>query len=189
MKAAIYIRVSTEYQSTDMQLRELEKYCKYHNLDYDIFEDNGTGTNMDREKLKEMLDAIDNGIYGKCIVWKLDRFSRSIADLVGLLGRLHKADCAFVSLREHIDFSTAVGRMQVQLLGVFAEFESAMTRERVTAGLQAAKARGKILGHAPRPFPKSKYKELKKQKMTMTQIAKELGFSRSQLFKRLANIA
>lgn len=186
MRAAIYLRVSTSDQDTELQRAELVRYCEYNNLQYDIFEDRSTGTNTKRPKLQEMLDAIDGQVYSKCIVWRLDRFSRSISDLVVLLSRLHAGGCAFVSIREHIDFSTAVGRMQAQLLGVFAEFEAAIIGERTKAGMRAKMALGMRPGRKPRPLDMNGYEKMKSRGMSVDEIARKLGLSRSQLYRRLS---
>jgi len=84
------------------------------------------------------------------VVWKLDRLSRSLKDLLILMERIDKADAGFRSLTESIDTTTPAGRMMMQMVGVFAEFEREMIRERTQAGLQAARAEGRAGGRPPK---------------------------------------
>src|SRR3546814_16534297 len=86
-------------------------------------------------------------------VWKLDRLSRSLKDLLLILDRVEKAGAGFRSLTENIDSTTASGRMMMQMLGSFAEFERAMVRERTQAGLRSARAQGRSGGRQPKLSP------------------------------------
>src|SRR5262249_46062938 len=87
------------------------------------------------------------------VVWKLDRLSRSLKDLLHIMDRLAQAGAGFRSLTEAIDTTTPAGRMLMQMVGSFAEFERAMIRERTQAGLIAARARGRIGGRRPKLGP------------------------------------
>jgi DNA invertase Pin-like site-specific DNA recombinase len=84
------------------------------------------------------------------VVWKLDRLSRSLKDLLHILDRIEAAGAGFRSLTEAIDTTTPAGRMMMQMVGAFAEFERAMIRERTSAGLEAARAEGRIGGRRPK---------------------------------------
>lgn len=188
MKACAYIRVSTDDQNTAIQVSEIKRYCEFHNLEVDIFEEKVSGAKRSRPKLDLMLDLIVDGRYDRLIVYKLDRFSRSLTDLISMLGLVQNAGCAFISLKESLDFSTAVGRMQVQLLAVFSEFEASLIRERTKAGLAAARLRGVLPGAKPRSFSLSRYQKLKADGWRSGEIAELMGFSRSQLFSRLGGL-
>ena len=187
MKAAIYIRVSTEDQNTDMQRVSLIRYCETHGLSYTIYEDKLSGTNTDRPELQRMMADIKQQKYEKLIVWKLDRFSRSVADLIKLLTEVNESDCGFVSLHESIDMSTAVGRMMFHMMAAFAQFTADTIRENVTAGLAAKKARGERLGPEPVYLDMEEIRRLRSEGLPVVDIARRVGMSKSQLYRRLSS--
>jgi DNA invertase Pin-like site-specific DNA recombinase len=135
-----YARVSKgDDQSTAAQSRALETAgCKR------VFEEAASGGRWDRPKLLEMIGQLRDGDV--VVVWKLDRLSRSLKDLLHILERIEGAGAGFRSLTEAIDTTTAAGRMMMQMVGSFAEFERAMIRERTSAGLALARAEGRIGG-------------------------------------------
>ena len=116
-----------------------------------VFEENASGGRWDRPMLHRMLDHLRDGDV--VIVWKLDRLSRSLKDLLHILDRIETAGAGFRSLTEAIDTTTPAGRMMMQMVGSFAEFERAMIRERTNAGLAAARAEGRIGGRRPKLTP------------------------------------
>lgn len=109
-----------------------------------IFEESASGGRRDRPILHKMLDHLRSG--DTIVVWKLDRLSRSLKDLLILMDKIDKTDAGFCSLTEAIDTTTAAGRMMMNMIGAFAEFERATIRERTNAGLAAARAEGRIGG-------------------------------------------
>ncbi|HKM72441.1 MAG TPA: recombinase family protein, partial [Stellaceae bacterium] len=109
-----------------------------------VYEERASGGRWDRPELRRLLDQLREG--DTLVVWKLDRLSRSLKDLLHILEKIDAAGANFRSLTEAIDTSGAAGRMMMQMLGCFAEFERAMVRERTRAGLQAARARGRTGG-------------------------------------------
>lgn len=113
-----------------------------------VFEEAASGAQWDRPELHRMLDQLRPGDI--VVVWKLDRLSRSLGDLLRLIERIAAAGAAFRSLTEAIDTTTAAGRAMMQMVGVFAEFERAMIRERTAAGLAAARAEGRVGGRRRR---------------------------------------
>lgn len=139
-----YARVSkTEGQDTASQVDALRAAgCER------VFEDRASGGRWDRPELHRLLDQLRPG--DTVVVWKLDRLSRSLKDLLTLLDRIEQAKAGFRSLTEAVDTTGAAGRMLVQMLGSFAEFERAMVRERTRAGLDAARARGQRSGRRPK---------------------------------------
>lgn len=90
------------------------------------------------------------------VVWKLDRLSRSLKDLLVIIDRINKKEAGFKSLTENIDTTTASGRMMMQMVGAFAEFEREMVKERTKAGLDAARAEGRVGGQKPKLRPDQK---------------------------------
>ena len=135
-----YTRVSKgEEQNFALQRKALEG----ENVER-LFEEQASGARWDRPKLQRMMDQLRPGDV--IVVWKLDRLSRSLKDLLILMERLDKAGAGFRSLTEAIDTTTPAGRMMMQMVGAFAEFEREMIRERTQAGLHAARAQGRIGG-------------------------------------------
>ena len=116
-----------------------------------VFVEHASGGRWDRPELHRLLDTLRAGDV--LVVWKLDRLSRSLKDLLTLLDRLQALEVGFRSLTEQIDTTTPAGRMMLQMLGAFAEFEREMTRERTREGLAAArrKAASEAGGPSSRP--------------------------------------
>ena len=109
-----------------------------------LFEEAASGGRWDRPVLQDMLRQLrENDVV---VVWKLDRLSRSLKDLLHIMERIGEAGAGFRSLTESIDTTTPAGRMMMQMVGSFAEFERAMIRERTSAGLAQARAEGRIGG-------------------------------------------
>jgi DNA invertase Pin-like site-specific DNA recombinase len=145
-----YARVSKgDEQSNKAQARALaEAGCKR------VFEEKASGGRWERPELHRMLDQLRDG--DTVVVWKLDRLSRSLKDVLHLMDRIVSAGAGFRSLTEAIDTTTAAGRMMMQMVGSFAEFERAMIRERTTAGLAQARAEGRVGGRRRKLDPKKR---------------------------------
>jgi DNA invertase Pin-like site-specific DNA recombinase len=109
-----------------------------------LFEESASGGRWDRPELHRMLDQLREG--DTVVVWKLDRLSRSLKDVLHIMERIAEAGAGFRSVTENIDTTTAAGRMMMQMVGSFAEFERAMIRERTSAGIAIARAEGRIGG-------------------------------------------
>jgi DNA invertase Pin-like site-specific DNA recombinase len=135
-----YARVSKgDEQTNTLQARALQAAgCRR------IFEEVASGGRWDRPELHRMLDHLREG--DTVVVWKLDRLSRSLKDVLHIMERIAKAAAGFRSITENIDTTTPAGRMMMQMVGAFAEFERAMIKERTSAGLAAARAEGHIGG-------------------------------------------
>ena len=139
-----YARVSKlDQQDTHAQVKALkEAGCKR------IYQEKASGGRWDRPELHRALDHLREGDV--LVVWKLDRLSRSLKDLLHILEKIGEAKAGFRSLTEAIDTTTSAGRMMLQMLGAFAEFERSMVRERTRLGLQAARERGRVGGRQPK---------------------------------------
>jgi DNA invertase Pin-like site-specific DNA recombinase len=136
-----YARVSTDEQSLDLQIDALVKA----GVDADhIYRDKASGSRRDRPQLKAVLERLQPG--DTLVIWKMDRLSRSLLDLLNLLRELGARGVAFHSLTEKIDTSTAIGRCIMHVIAAFAEFEKEQLKERVNAGLRAARKAGRIGG-------------------------------------------
>ena len=143
-----YARVSQgDEQSNEAQARALiEVGCKR------IFREEASGGRWERPELHRMLDHLREG--DTIVVWKLDRLSRSLKDVLHIMERIETAGAGFRSLTEAIDTTTPAGRMMMQMVGSFAEFERAMIRERTSAGLALARSEGRIGGRRKKLNPK-----------------------------------
>lgn len=139
-----YTRVSKgEEQNPALQRKALEKAGVER-----LFEEQASGGRWDRPELQRMMEQLRPGDV--VMVWKLDRFSRSLKDMLILMERIDNVGAGFRSLTEAIDTTTSAGRMMMQMLGAFAEFEREMIRERTQAGLHSARAQGRIGGRPPK---------------------------------------
>ena len=141
-----YARVSTGDQDTAAQVAALKAAgCEL------IFREKASGGRWDRPELHELLAQLRKG--DALVVCKLDRLSRSLRDVLTLMERIQERKAGFRSLTESIDTTTAAGRMMMQMVGAFAEFERAMLKERTRAGLEAARKEGRIGGRRPKLKP------------------------------------
>ena len=147
-----YARVSTNDQDTTAQASALKAAgCER------IFREKATGGRWDRPELQRLLDHLRKGDV--LVVWKLDRLSRSLRDVLTIMERIQEANAGFRSLTEAIDTTTPAGRMMMQMVGSFAEFERAMLRERTRAGLESARGEGRV-GDGVQLLPQRSYAEL-----------------------------
>lgn len=147
---AIYVRTSTKDQDGAAQLHALRLAAAARGWgEVREYVDLGiSGARAKRPDLDELRRDARHGRVDAVLVVGLDRLGRSLADLLALLGELSSSGCAVASLREGIDLGTPAGRLQVQLLGAFAEFERALIQERVRAGMQRARTEGTRSGRA-----------------------------------------
>ena len=138
-----YARVSIKDQDAAAQIAALENAgCEL------IFQEKASGGRWDRPELHRLLGQLRNGDV--LVVWKLDRLSRSLKDVLTLMEKIDQAGAGFRSLTEVIDTTSPGGRMMMQIVGTFAEFERAMLRERTQHGLDAARKQGRVGGRRPK---------------------------------------
>jgi DNA invertase Pin-like site-specific DNA recombinase len=174
-----YARVSTGEQKLDLQLDALrEAGCD------DVFTDTISGATASRPELDRCLDQLRNG--DTLIVWRLDRFGRSLKDLVTKIEALDGQGVDFVSLTEGIDTTSAQGRLQLHLFGALAEFERELARERTMAGLRAARARGRT-GGRPRALSAEELPEvqalMRDPDVSTQQVCERFDISRATLYR------
>jgi DNA invertase Pin-like site-specific DNA recombinase len=131
-----------------MQLSELREYATRRGLSiHEEYVDQGvSGSKESRPALNRLMADAQHCRFGAVLVWKIDRFGRSLKHLVNSLADLSAFGIAFISLRDNLDLSTPSGRLMFQIIGAMAEFERALIQERVRAGLRNAKAKGKRIG-------------------------------------------
>jgi len=174
-----YARVSTLDQNTDLQVTALK--AAYPDAVLRQEKKSGT-TAKDRFVLNVILDMIGQG--DKVVVWKLDRLARNMNDLTNIIETLNSKGAALEILDQKIDTSTATGRAFLQMLGVFAEFETNLRKERQLAGIAAAKAKGKHLGRKASLTDEQKQEIRTKNKagMNPTTLSEEYGVSRGTVY-------
>lgn len=148
MKVAIYVRNSTseDKQNPLTQINPLVARCERENWEYVIFQEFASGAKQSRPELDKMMQRIRNKEFDAVMVWKLDRLGRSLQHLLQLIEEFKNKNIPFISLTEGFDTSTSQGKLFMQLLGAFAEFERNLIQERINAGLARAKSEGKTLG-------------------------------------------
>jgi len=150
-RVAIYARVSTADQNTDMQLRDLKRFAKDRGWTVEAsIQDKASGTKTDRKGLAEVMQLARTRKVDAVLVWKLDRFARSTRQLLEAVEEFRDLGVGFVSLNDPgMDTTTPTGKLFYTVMAGIAEFERAMIVERVKAGLDAARARGVVLGRKP----------------------------------------
>ena len=151
IRAVLYARVSTDKQSTDLQLRELRQVAERHGwIVVDEFVDRGVSGAKgakDRPKLAALLKGLARKDFDLVASWSVDRLGRSLIDLVNLLQEMHSQGVDLYLHQQGINTRTPAGKAMYSMLGVFAEFERSIIVERVKAGMAAAKARGTKSGN------------------------------------------
>jgi DNA invertase Pin-like site-specific DNA recombinase len=179
MKAAIYARVSTANNGQDptMQTRELREYCERRGwtvageyVDVGI-----SGTKEKRPELDRLLGEAHRRRFDAVVVWRFDRFARSVSHLLRALETFKSLGIEFVSLSEQVDTSTPTGKMVFTVLGAVAELERSLIVERVRAGLRNAKAKGKSLGRPRVAVDAARIAALRSQGLSWAKIGEQLG--------------
>ena len=146
MKVAIYCRTSRTDQNPENQKIELERYAKAMGYEFETFEEQESTRKTRPIKNQIFQDAISRK-YDMIIIWKLDRWARSLQELINDLNILKQHNVQFFSLKDNIKLDDNPANMlMIHILGAFAEFERGIIRERTIAGLDRARAEGKILG-------------------------------------------
>src|SRR5436189_2916273 len=177
-----YARVSTQDQTLNLQKDALEKLgCNK------IFTDTASGAKAERIGLEEALAYVREG--DTLVVWRLDRLGRSLKHLIETVTKLNNRKIGFKSMQENIDTTTSGGKLVFHIFGALAEFERDIIRERTNAGLQAARARGR-LGGRPKRQPSSRKIAMAKalyadKTNSVADICKTLGISRATLYRYL----
>ncbi len=157
-RVVIYARVSTKEQTVENQLRDLRGFCSHRGWTI-LAEHMDEGISGATEKRAGLTSAMELCRKGKCdilLVWRFDRFARSVSHLVRSLEELRRLNVDFVSYNENVDTSTAQGRMFFSIVAAIAEFERELIRERIFSGLRRAQADGVRLGRPDLPAEKVK---------------------------------
>ena len=177
-RVALYARVSTStgQQDPEMQLGELREYAKHRELIINgEYVDRMTGSKDSRPALNRLMADANQRKFDAVLVWKLDRFGRSLRHLVNALAELEARGLTFISLRDNLDLSTPSGRLMFQIIGAMAEFERSLIQERVKAGLRNAKAKGRRLGRPRAVIDETEVRALRDAGASWRAIAEKLG--------------
>jgi len=188
LRVGLYARVSTHDQQTlPLQIRAMREYAAKRGWTIVAqIKEVGSGA-AQRERRATLIAAARRREIDVVLVWRLDRWGRSVADLVSSLQELQHLRVAFVSLTEALDLTTPAGRAMAGLLSVFAEFEREILRERVCAGLAHARQQGKRLGRPPSVVHKAvEARKLHQQGSSKSEIARKLEIGRTSVRRLLA---
>jgi DNA invertase Pin-like site-specific DNA recombinase len=191
LRAGLYARVSTADQQTlPLQTAAMQEYTLRRGWTVVATVQDVNSGKKYRPKREELIQMAKRRQLDVIVVWRLDRWGRSLADVVHSLEELRTLKVDFVSVTEGLDFTTPAGRAMSQMLGVFAEFERSVLRERVLAGLAAARKRGQPLGRPKTASKKAdKIRELAAEGLNKVQIAKRLHIGRGSVYRALQNKA
>lgn len=190
MKVALYARVSTDGQDPEVQLVALRAHAAQRIWQVvEEFVDRGvSGAKERRPALDRLLKAAWAGRFQVVLVWRFDRFARSVKHLVGALETFRSLNVGFVSLQEQLDTATPIGQAMFTIIGAMAQLERDIIRERVKAGLERAKARGIRLGRPPVPLVAEELVALRAQGLSVGAMARRLRCSRSTVRRYLSKV-
>jgi len=181
MKAALYARVSTKNHGQDVQVqtRDLEQFAEARGWQLvDSYLDSGIcGAKDRRPELDRLMADAHRRRFDVVVVWKFDRFARSVSHLLRALETFQSLGIEFVSLTEGVDTSTPMGKMVFTVLGAVAELERSLIVERVKAGLRNARAKGKRLGRPPKGIDWRSISALRAAGTTWRDVAEKMEIS------------
>jgi DNA invertase Pin-like site-specific DNA recombinase len=187
---AIYARVSTRDQNCELQLRELRQYAERRGwLVVGEYVDHISGSKDSRPHLNRLMADAHQRRFDAVVVWKIDRFGRSLKHLVTALADLAAYGVAFVSLRDNLDLSTPSGRLMFHVVAAMAEFERELIRERVRAGLANARAKGKRLGRRRVAVDAHSVARLRAQGRSWAEVCQTLNLSKGTAQRAVQSVA
>jgi DNA invertase Pin-like site-specific DNA recombinase len=182
-RAVIYLRVSTERQSTEIQELELKKFVEARGWELTgIYEDKVSGATSNRSGLQRMLTDARLSKFEIIVTFKLDRFFRSLRELLNTLELLNQINVEFVAVRDNFDLTTSAGRLMVSMLGAIAQFERELINARVVAGIENARRKGVKFGR-PKTVREDEIHHFHRKGLSLAGIAKRVGCSKSAVHK------
>ena len=191
-KTAIYIRVSTKDQSHASQLPDLERWTEAHGGEVEWFKDAFTGRTMNRPAMDRLMDQLRTSKIDRIVVWRLDRLGRTTKGLCQLFDELIMNNVDLVSLKDGFSLSSPAGRLHARILASVAEYETEIRTERVTAGQEVARRKGKKWGGSKKGWrwkvtddQIQAIKEMKEAGKTIAHIARVTQLSRPTIYKVL----
>ncbi len=185
--AALYVRCSTSHQDTDIQKKDLTAFCSRRGwMVHRIYEDKGiSGSKDKRPALDRLMKDARQCRFQVVVVWRFDRFGRSVAHLVNALNEFRELGIDFVSLNEALDTSTPAGRVLFAVIAAIAEFERSIIVERVKAGVRKAQEAGVRFGRPRKGFDYKRAVALRKEGLSYRQIADRLGVSHTTVLRSI----
>jgi DNA invertase Pin-like site-specific DNA recombinase len=176
---ALYTRVSTEEQKTDLQLMDLKEYVRKRGYTiYNTYEDIISGAAKERKALDQLMDDARKRKFDIVLVWKFDRFARSLKMLVDYLALFQELGIDFISYKENIDTTTSMGRLIFHINSAYAEFEREIIRDRVRAGIKAKREKTGTWGRQKiHTIVQEQIHELSQAGLSIRKIAKTLQIS------------
>jgi DNA invertase Pin-like site-specific DNA recombinase len=187
MRIALYARVSTDGQDPEVQLHALRAHATNRGwIIAEEFVDHGdSGAKETRPALERMIKAAWTGTFHAVLVWRFDRFARSVKHLLTALEKFRSLNINFISLQEQFDTSHPIGNAMFTIIGAMAQLERDIIRERVKAGLDRARSRGVRLGRPASLAQPNEVLVLHREGLSLPDIARQLHCSRSTVKRRL----
>ena len=184
-RAALYARVSTNngHQDPRVQTRELQEYCQRRcwTITGQYIDAGISGSEEKRPELNRLMADAHRRLFDVLVVWKFDRFARSVSHLLRALENFQALGIEFVSLSEQMDTTTPAGKMVFTVLGAVAELERSLIVERVRAGIRNARAKGKRLGRPRSVVDSERVTRLRGQGISWAKIGKQVGVGEATL--------
>jgi DNA invertase Pin-like site-specific DNA recombinase len=191
-RVALYARVSTlNGQDPEMQLYELREYASRRGwtITAEYVDQGVSGSTESRPELNQLMADAHRRKFDAVLVWKIDRFGRSLKHLVNALADLCAYGVAFISVRDNLDLSTPSGRLMFQIIGAMAEFERSLIQERVRAGLRNARAKGKKFGRPRADIDAARVAALRHEGLSWSQVCRRLNVSKGSAQRSVARLA
>lgn len=191
MRAALYARVSTNGQDADLQLREFREFCQRR--DWSVageYIDTGISGSKDRRpELDRLMADAKRRKFDSVVVYRYDRFARSLRHLVNALEEFRALGIDFVSIHEGVDTSTPNGRLIFGIFGSIAEFERELIRDRVRSGMRSARARGRKIGRPRTAVNATRIAGLRSQGASWSEVCSETGLSAGTAKRAFYNLS
>jgi DNA invertase Pin-like site-specific DNA recombinase len=190
MRTALYARVSTsdKGQDPEMQLRELREHCERRGWTIigEYVDVGVSGSKDSRPELNKLMADAKRRKLDAILVWKLDRFGRSLKHLVNSLAEFESLGIAFISLKESLDLTTPAGRLMFGIISAMAEFERDLIRERVRSGIANRRAKGFRVGRKPIVLDAGRLATMRLEGLTIRETANQLACSPALVHKTLS---
>jgi DNA invertase Pin-like site-specific DNA recombinase len=185
-KTALYLRVSKLEQHPETQRHDLEQLARQRGLEITrIYEDRVTGARDSRPGLDRMMADARQGKFNVLLVWASDRVARSVRHFLQVLDEMGHLNIEFISFREQIDTSGPLGRAVLVIVGVVAELERSLIKERVKAGLRRARLEGRHIGRPKLQIDRAAVLKDRAQGMSLNELARKYQVSRASICKAL----
>lgn len=187
MRIGIYARVSTKDQSCEMQLRDLRTYCAARGFEpaREYIEVGQSGAKESRPELNKVMEDARKRKFDVIVVWRFDRFARSTKHLLLALEEFRSLGIQFISYQENVDTSSPLGQALFTIVSAVAQLERDLIRERVSAGIRNAQAKGTRFGRPMKAVDPARILEMRAAGQSLRQIAQNLGVGYGTIRERL----